>query len=236
MTPSVSVSTGFYCSSIFQMLSIFFRSLILRSYYLSSEKGKENCCLMSMSSIKREIGKFHVGVVQRGQGNEQSCCFADLFCRSRCRRRRLCLSSLTSSLSPLKKVLWTLWSPRGYFRKFSLSAGVQNSGNVFQSNVCFLFYLCRGFGTLGTRGFFSRATGSFVSSAEGRRHKRLSREKNLFARVTFEGLTETGNRAWKACGTQGRDLAAVYILRYCDRKMIEESTRVSFWNKCSRKW
>ena len=49
--------------------------------------------------------------------------------------------------------------------------------------------------TLGTRGFFSLASGSFVlsaayrdtCSAEGRRH-----------------LTETGNRAWKASGTQGR--------------------------------
>ena len=30
---------------------------------------------------------------------------------------------------------------------------------------------------LGTRGFFSRTLGSFVSSAEGRRHERRSREK-----------------------------------------------------------
>ena len=28
---------------------------------------------MSTSSIKSEIGKFHVGVVQRWQRNEQSC-------------------------------------------------------------------------------------------------------------------------------------------------------------------
>ena len=31
--------------------------------------------------------------------------------------------------------------------------------------------------TLGTRGLFSRTSGSFVSSAEGRRHERRSREK-----------------------------------------------------------
>ena len=31
--------------------------------------------------------------------------------------------------------------------------------------------------TLGTRGFFSCTSGSFVSSAEGRRHERRSREK-----------------------------------------------------------
>ena len=35
------------------------------------------------------------------------------------------------SSSPLKKVLWNHRSPKAYFRKFSLSAGVQNSGNVF---------------------------------------------------------------------------------------------------------
>ena len=58
------------------------------------------------------------------------------------------------SSRPLKKVLWKLRSPRGHFRKFSLSAGVQNSGNVFQSNVSFLFYSYRGFGSLPRSRFF----------------------------------------------------------------------------------
>ena len=49
--------------------------------------------------------------------------------------------------------------------------------------------------TQGTRGFFSLASGSFVLSAAGR------------DTCSAEGprhLTETGNRAWKASGTQGR--------------------------------
>ena len=39
--------------------------------------------------------------------------------------------------------------------------------------------------TLGTRGFFSRATGSFFSSAKGRRHERRSGS-------LLKDLTETG--------------------------------------------
>ena len=60
---------------------------------------------MFPSSTKREITHFHVVIVQRRLRNVQkcvmhvqSCCFANInllvFCRSRCRRRRLCLSSL----------------------------------------------------------------------------------------------------------------------------------------------
>ena len=45
------------------------------------------------------------------------------------------------SSRPLKKVLWKHRSPKAYFRKFFLSAGVQDSGNVFQSNVCFFLFL-----------------------------------------------------------------------------------------------
>ena len=57
-----------------------------------SFKGKENLS---------HVGKFHVLVVQRRQRNAgtkkfKSCCFANLililFSRSRCRRRRRCLS------------------------------------------------------------------------------------------------------------------------------------------------
>ena len=65
---------------------------------------------MFPSSTKREFRHFHVVVVQRRQRNVsksvmhvQSCCFPNLnlllFCRSRCRRRRRCLSSLVASAS-----------------------------------------------------------------------------------------------------------------------------------------
>ena len=55
---------------------------------------------MFTSCIKRETRKFHVVVVQCSSVMlVQSCCFANLtlFCRSRCRRRRRCLSSLIAS-------------------------------------------------------------------------------------------------------------------------------------------
>ena len=62
---------------------------------------------MFTSWTKREINHFHAVVVQRRQRNvqtkvmhEQTCCFANvnllLSGRSRCRRRRRCLSSLTA--------------------------------------------------------------------------------------------------------------------------------------------
>ena len=70
-------------------------------------KRKESCCLVSTSWTKREINHFLAVVVQRRQRNVQasvmhvqSCCFANvnllLSCRSRCRPRRRCLSSLTA--------------------------------------------------------------------------------------------------------------------------------------------
>ena len=67
---------------------------------------KENSCAVFTNSIEwaREIRKFQVSDLQRRLKNVQksmmhmqSCCFANLnrllFCRSRCRRRRCCLSS-----------------------------------------------------------------------------------------------------------------------------------------------
>ena len=71
-----------------------------KGLYLRSEKEKGNCCLVFTSSIKREVV-----VVQQRQRNVQksvmhvqSCCFPYLnlflFCRSRCRPRRRCLSSI----------------------------------------------------------------------------------------------------------------------------------------------
>ena len=64
-----------------------------------TKKEEENLSPVFTSSIKREISKFHVVVVQRWQRNGpksvmhvQSCCFAVLnlrpFCNSRCFCRR----------------------------------------------------------------------------------------------------------------------------------------------------
>ena len=83
----------------------FFSELNSKGLYQSSGKEKESCCLVFPSSTKHEIRHFHVVVVQRRLRNVQkslihvqTCCFANLnlllFCRSRCRRRRRCLSSL----------------------------------------------------------------------------------------------------------------------------------------------
>ena len=98
---------------ICQMLGNF-SGVNFKGLYLRSEKGKENCCLVFTSSIKRETRRFHVVVVQQRQRNVQksvmhvqSCCFVNLnllfFCRSCCRPRRRCLSSL---------ILQTLWRQR----------------------------------------------------------------------------------------------------------------------------
>ena len=84
-----------------------FLGLNPKGRYLSVQKGKEIFYVVFTCSIKRarEIRKFHVAVVQRRLRNVQksvmhvqSCCFANLnrllFCHSRCRRHRRCLSSL----------------------------------------------------------------------------------------------------------------------------------------------
>ena len=75
--------------------------------YLSLEKEKDSFCVVLAYFLKRvrEIGKFHVTVVQRRRRNVQnsvthvhSCRFADLnlllFTSPLCRGRRRCLSSL----------------------------------------------------------------------------------------------------------------------------------------------
>ena len=89
------------------MLEIFVLELNSKGLYYSSGTEKKSCCLVFPSSTKREIRKFHVAVVQPRVRNVQklksvmhvqSCCFANLnllfLCRSRWRRRRLCLNSL----------------------------------------------------------------------------------------------------------------------------------------------
>ena len=58
-------------------------------------KGRENCCFVFPPSTKRETMYFHFVVVHM---HVQSCFFAKqnllVHCRSRCRRRRRCLSSI----------------------------------------------------------------------------------------------------------------------------------------------
>ena len=81
---------------------------VLKKFGIVKDCIKDSCCLVFTASMKREIMHFHVIVVHRRQRNvqksvmhEQSCCFANLnqllFCRSRCRRRFRCLSSLLKS-------------------------------------------------------------------------------------------------------------------------------------------
>ena len=76
-----------------------------KGLYQSSGKEKRNCYFLFPSSTKREIRHLHAVVLQRRLRNVQksvikvqSYCFANLnqllICRSRCRRRRRCLSSL----------------------------------------------------------------------------------------------------------------------------------------------
>ena len=97
-------------SRLFQLVQFvkcwqLFLELNSKRLHQSSGKEKESCCLVFPSSTKREIRHFHVVVVQRRLRNVQksvmhvqSCCFANLnlllFCCSRCRRRRRCLSYL----------------------------------------------------------------------------------------------------------------------------------------------
>ena len=73
---------------ICQMFANVFWNWILKEYQ-SSEKEKESCYLVFLSSTKREIRHFHLVVVRRRQGNVQksvkhvqSCCFANLRVRS----------------------------------------------------------------------------------------------------------------------------------------------------------
>ena len=57
------------------------------------------------------------------------------------------------------------------------------NNNYARASRIFLTFLCRRCTlttTLGARGFFSRATGSFVSSAEGQIHERRSGENKAF--------------------------------------------------------
>ena len=100
------------CFKLYRAYSISFNSykcwpvslkLNSKALYQSSRKKKESCCFAFPYSTKREIRHFHVVVVQRRQRNVQksvqSCYFANLNLLvysgpSRCRRRRLCLSSL----------------------------------------------------------------------------------------------------------------------------------------------
>ena len=102
---------------------------------------------MFTPSIKREIKKFHVAVVQRRQRKAQknvirvqSCCFADLnrllFCRSHCRRRRLCLLKLPTSSHEQSLGPFTLFSVLVIYSRSQsfgfLSTGVSLQDASFQ--------------------------------------------------------------------------------------------------------
>ena len=95
--------------SIRQMLANFLE-LNSKRLYQSSGKEKESRGFVFTSSTKLEIRRLHVvvllrrqGIVQKSVMHVQSCSFANLnlllYCRSRCRRRRCCLS--LSSPSPV---------------------------------------------------------------------------------------------------------------------------------------
>ena len=111
----------------------FFPELKSKRLYESSGKQKKSCCrccLVFTISAKREIRHFHVVVVQWRQRNVQksvmhvqSCCFANLnlllFCRSRWRRRRRCLSSPVANLTITSlRDRGLLFVPGGYLGKF----------------------------------------------------------------------------------------------------------------------
>ena len=96
---------------LFQLVQCWqiFLELSKRLYWSLGKKKKVVFC--SRLPQDREIRHFHVVVVQRRQRNTQkrvihvqSCCFANLnlFWRSRCRRRRLCLSSFISLSTALQ--------------------------------------------------------------------------------------------------------------------------------------
>ena len=83
---------------IFQTLAIFFE-FNSKGLHQSSGKEKESGCLVFPSSTKREFRQqWRQRNVQMSVMHVQSCCFANLsllrFCRSRCRHRCRCLSSL----------------------------------------------------------------------------------------------------------------------------------------------
>ena len=97
----------------------FFLELNFEGLCQSSRKEKESCYLVFPFSTTREIRHVHVEVVQRRPRNVQksvmhvhSCCFDNVnllyFCRSRCRRRRRCLSSLMAKPGAWDQDRWIL--------------------------------------------------------------------------------------------------------------------------------
>ena len=90
---------------ICQMLAKYFVVESERTLFRFRKRKKNSVLFTYFIKRAREISKFHVVVVLRRLGNVQksvmhvqSCCFANLnlllFCRSRCRCHRRCLSSL----------------------------------------------------------------------------------------------------------------------------------------------
>ena len=86
------------------------RSWILKGFYLGSKRGREICRRMCTSSIKRQIRKLHVIVVQwtSKKCTQKRYALAELlfwsltllfFWSRRCGRPRSCLSSLLSTVT-----------------------------------------------------------------------------------------------------------------------------------------
>ena len=76
-----------------------FSELNSKRLYQSSGKEKESSCLVFTFSTKHEIRNFPATAKKCTKKRDvQSCCFANLnlllFCRSHCRHRRRCISSL----------------------------------------------------------------------------------------------------------------------------------------------
>ena len=101
------------CSNSFNSSNVgnFFWSWIVKTVSKFRKRKGKLLSHVFTSWTKREIKHFHVVVVQRRQRNVQksmirgqSCCLINLnqllFSRSRCRRRRRCLSSLLLIFTP----------------------------------------------------------------------------------------------------------------------------------------
>ena len=147
MTPSVSVLTGFWLRFHFSNVKYFFQEL--NSKKLLSKFRKRKRKSPSFVHVLHKTWNWEVSRRNRTTIDGNLKWTKLLFCQSILPFSLPPPSSLLKLSDvflkrPLKKVLWKLRSPRGYFRKFSLSAGVKNSGNVFQSNVSFLFLFLLG--------------------------------------------------------------------------------------------
>ena len=111
-----------------------FLELNSKGLYLSSEKEKENRCLVFTSSIKRAVRKFHVVVVQRRQRNVQksvmhvhSCCFANL--------NLLLLAVLVPFLFSMARFILETDNPSRRIIRLVVNASSINTGRTIRLTV-----------------------------------------------------------------------------------------------------